>query len=172
MNNEDKIKIVIVEDDDEIRFAFQNLINDEQGLICDKGYSNCEEAIKNFEIDSPDLILMDIELPGISGIEGIKKIKSISSSANIIAVTVHENDEIVFDALCAGASGYLTKNISTQKLIDSIREAVSGGAPMSTNIARLVVNSFHKNIKSPLKPARNQSTSAFIKREKLYNDCR
>jgi DNA-binding NarL/FixJ family response regulator len=93
---------------------------------------------------------MDIELPGMNGIEAIAKIKAIQPQTQVVVITVYENDELVFKALCEGASGYLTKNMPLQKLIESLKELENGGAPMSTNIARLVVSSFHKNRQSPL----------------------
>ncbi|MEO8398599.1 MAG: response regulator transcription factor [Ignavibacteriaceae bacterium] len=150
--NREKIRVIIVEDDELIRESFASFINETDLFYCVNNYEYCEDAIENLGSDNPQIILMDIQLPGISGIEGIKKIKKINSNINIIIVTVHENDKTVFDALCAGASGYLTKNISPQKLIDSIKEVYNGGAPMSTNIALMVVKSFHKNIQSPLSP--------------------
>lgn len=148
----EKIKISIVEDDEIIRESTFSLINDSASFECVSAYERCEDLIFNINDDAPDIILMDIELPGISGIEGIKRIKKLNPAIDIIAVTVHENDSMVFDALCAGASGYLTKNISPEKLLAAIGEAVKGGAPMSTCIAKMVVQSFHKNINSPLSP--------------------
>jgi DNA-binding NarL/FixJ family response regulator len=146
------IRVVIVEDDDIIRNSFVTLLGSSNRFDCVADYSNCEAAIKNLMNDNPDVILMDIELPGISGIEGITKIKKIQQDVDIITVTIHNDDNRVFQALCAGACGYLTKNISPEKLMDSIEEAYNGGAPMSTNIARMVVQSFQRNTKSPLSP--------------------
>ena len=103
-------------------------------------------------MDEPDIVLMDIGLPGISGVEGIKRIKRARPKIDILTVTVHDEDEIVFNSLCAGASGYLTKNITPQRLIEAIKEVKQGGAPMSTNIARLVIRSFQKSTVSPLTP--------------------
>ena len=109
-----------------------------------------EDAIKNVDADMADIYLMDIELPGMSGIVAIPKIKKIKPELQIVVVTVYENDELVFKALCEGAAGYLTKNIPPEKLISSLIELENGGAPMSTSIARLVVSSFHRNRQSPL----------------------
>jgi DNA-binding NarL/FixJ family response regulator len=145
-----KKRIVVVEDDPIIREAFTTLINQSGDYVIEKAYSNAEEAIKNINNDSSDIYLMDIELPGISGIEAIPKIKQVNRNIQIVVVTVYENDELVFKALCEGASGYLTKNTPPQKLLDSLKELESGGAPMSTNIARMVVSSFHRNRQSPL----------------------
>lgn len=146
------IRVLIVEDDDLIRDSFVSLLETSQKFECVAKYDNCETAIKNLPKDNPDVVLMDIELPGISGIEGIAKIKKIKQDVDIITVTIHNDDNKVFQALCAGACGYLTKNISPEKLMDSIEEAYNGGGPMSTNIARMVVQSFQRNTKSPLSP--------------------
>ncbi len=166
--DKEKIKVVIVEDDSLIRESFAGFVNETEELDCVGNYEYCEHAIENLHKDSPDIILMDIELPGISGIEGIKRIKKINLEIDIIAVTVHDDDKIVFDALCAGASGYLTKNISPQKLIDSIKEAHNGGAPMSTNIARMVIKSFHKSSSSPLSP-RETEVLQLLSKGKSYS---
>lgn len=143
-------RIIIVEDDNIIRNAFVTLIQQSGDYTVANAYSNAEAAIKNVKEDAPDICLMDIELPGMNGIEAIPKIKALSPNTQVVVVTVYENDELVFKALCEGASGYLTKNMPPQKLIDSLKELENGGAPMSTNIARMVVSSFHKNRQSPL----------------------
>lgn len=145
-----KIRVALIEDDSLIREGFNQLINGEENCECVVSYGDCESALKDLENHLLDVVLVDIELPGISGIEGIPKIKTIMPNVNIIVITVHENDQLVFEALCAGATGYLTKNISPTKLIESIMDAHSGGAPMSTQIARMVVSSFQKNLDSPL----------------------
>jgi DNA-binding NarL/FixJ family response regulator len=145
-----KKRIVLVEDDPIIREAFTALINQSADYSIEKAYSNAEDAIKNINSDNSDIYLMDIELPGMNGIEAISKIKQVNAKIRVVVVTVYENDELVFKALCEGASGYLTKNIPPQKLIDSLKELEGGGAPMSTNIARMVVSSFHRNRQSPL----------------------
>jgi DNA-binding NarL/FixJ family response regulator len=143
-------RIVIVEDDPIIRSAFVTLLNQSGDYNVVNDYSNAEAAIKHIKEDLADICLMDIELPGMNGIEAIAKIKAIQPQTQVVVITVYENDELVFKALCEGASGYLTKNMPLQKLIESLKELENGGAPMSTNIARLVVSSFHKNRQSPL----------------------
>ncbi len=144
------IRICIVEDDNLIRDGFALLIDSTYGFQIVNTYYRCEEALKNLDNDRPDVVLMDIDLPGMNGIEGIAKIKKLRPRTNIIVVTVYENDELVFKALCAGAGGYLTKNMQPGKLLEAIRDIQEGGAPMSTNIARMVVASFQKNRNSPL----------------------
>jgi DNA-binding NarL/FixJ family response regulator len=162
------IDVTIVEDDNLIREGFALLINTTPGFKIINTYSNCESAISNLKQDNPDVILMDIELPGMNGIEGVLKIKKIKPDANIIIITVYDNDELVFKALCAGASGYLTKNIPPVKLLDAIKEVYEGGAPMSTNIARMVVKSFQKNTSSPLS-ARETTVLELLAKGKSYH---
>lgn len=166
-DNKGLVRIVIVEDDDVIRGSFVSLLNDNERFICIADYDNCEEAIKRLAMDEPDIILMDIGLPGISGIEGIKRIKNIRPHIDILTVTVHDEGEIVFNALCAGATGYLTKNISPQRLIEAIDEVRNGGAPMSTNIARLVIGSFQRSTDSPL-TSRETQVLQHLSRGKSY----
>lgn len=150
MLNKNITRVVIVEDDDIIRDSFVSLINSSEKFLCIADYDTCEEAIKNLTNDSPRIILMDIGLPGISGIEGIRRIKKVYNQVDIIVVTVHDDDEKVFDALCAGATGYLTKNIGPDRLLESLDEVLKGGAPMTTSIAKRVIRSFQRSTESPL----------------------
>lgn len=143
-------RITIVEDDSIIRNAFVTLIQQNKNYLVVNAYMDAETAIKNLKADEPDICLMDIELPGMNGIVAISKIKAILPKTQVVVVTVYENDELVFKALCEGASGYLTKNIPPARLIESLVELDNGGAPMSTNVARMVVSSFHRNRQSPL----------------------
>lgn len=143
-------RIEIVEDNDVVRDGLQLLISSMSNYLVVGAYISCEEAIKNLEKDMPNVILMDLDLPGMSGIEGIQKIKKSNPEIHIIVITVHEDGEMVFEALCAGASGYITKNANHSRLLDAIDEVQSGGAPMSSKIAKMVVSSFQKNHNSPL----------------------
>ncbi len=136
------ISVSIVEDDKLIREALQDMINESDGFECIGSYLDCESAIKDLGINRPDVMLMDIELPGMSGIEGVKKIKERFPKVDIIMLTVHEDLSLVFQALSAGACGYLDKSTSEEKILDSINEIYDGGAPMSYKIAKLVVSSF------------------------------
>ena len=139
-----KHKVVIIEDNIPLSEGFAEIINHTDDFVVVNRYSNCEDAIDNLNYDSAQIFLMDIELPGINGVEGTKQIKKLLPKAIIIMVTVYENSNIVFDALCAGASGYLTKNLKPDELIDALRETIAGGAPMSIKIAKMVVDSFQK----------------------------
>lgn len=136
------IFVSIVEDDSVIRENLKEIINEIEGYKCVGSYPDCEEFIKNIEDNLPDVVLMDIDLPGISGIEGIKIVKKKYTGVDIVMLTVHEDAELVFDAIKAGACGYLDKSAPERKILESIKEVYNGGAPMTTRIARLVVNSF------------------------------
>ncbi|MBK6536346.1 MAG: response regulator transcription factor [Ignavibacteria bacterium] len=144
------IKVSIVEDDKLILEAIRDLINETDGFNCSGYYGDCESAIEDMKNNRPDVMLMDIELPGISGIEGVKKIKELYPKTDIIMLTVHEDLSLVFQALTAGACGYLDKSASEEKIIESIKEISDGGAPMSYKIAKLVVSSFQKKPESVL----------------------
>ncbi|WKN44455.1 response regulator transcription factor [Tunicatimonas pelagia] len=143
-------KITIIEDNDVVRDGFALLISSVSQHRVVNTYESCEGAIKNLAYDCPDIILMDLELPGMHGVEGIRRIKKLLPEVNILVISVHANSELVFQALCAGASGYITKNAGHSKILDAITEVKKGGAPMSSQIARMVVQSFQKNTNSPL----------------------
>lgn len=141
---------MLIEDDEVLCSAYSRLINDVEDLHVVSTYSSCEKALKHLAEDKPHVILLDFELEGINGVDAIPLIKQKVPRCYIIMLTVYESQEKVLDALANGASGYLTKNSSTTKIIDSIREVLDGGGPMSTNIARMVIKSFQKNQHSPL----------------------
>lgn len=143
-------RVVIIEDNITLKNAFTDIINEDNAFTVVGNYTNCEEAIANIKDDLPNIVLMDVQLPGINGVEGTKKIKKIRPVVNIIIITVYENSETVFDALCAGATGYLTKNTTSKKLLEALHEVINGGAPMSIHIAKMVVSSFKKTIKHDL----------------------
>lgn len=145
-----KKRVLIVEDDQEIRNSFSLIVNSSQKFMVINAYNNCEDAIENIHRDKPEIILMDIELPGMNGIQGTKTIKEKSPHSEIIMVTVYEDSELVFEALKAGASGYITKSANYMELLSALDEIVKGGAPMSSRIARMVIDNYHVNPNSPL----------------------
>ncbi len=136
------IRIAIIEDDPDIRQLLRLLLNGSPGYECQQIFGSCEAGIPALVKTPPDILLMDIDLPGISGIEGVKRLRRELPTLNIIMLTVHEDDEAVFAALCAGAIGYLVKGLPPIQLLAAIDEAQQGGAPMSPGIARLIVQSF------------------------------
>lgn len=150
MNKAQTNNVIIVEDNIEVKNILCEYIKSSDNLFLAGAYDNCIDAIKNLKTDNPRVVLMDIDLPGMNGIEGTKKIKQLSPKTDVIIITVFENSENVFAALCAGASGYLTKNIKCEELLSSIDECLKGGAPMSMKIAKMVVGSFKKNTNTPL----------------------
>jgi DNA-binding NarL/FixJ family response regulator len=156
MYESDTIKIVIIEDDQTIRDGYAFLIGQHEGYTVVSTYVSFDDAAKKIITDAPDVILLDIELPGTNGIEAIPKLKKLLPQAHILILTVYESEKLIFDALTNGASGYLTKNTPAAKIIDSIKEVIQGGGPMSVNIARVVINSFRKNQDSPLSKRETQ----------------
>ena len=145
-----KKRVLIVEDDDEIRNSFSLIVNSSQKFMVVSAYGRVEDAIENLHRDRPEIVLMDIELPGINGIQGTKVIKDKAPHTDIIMVSVYEDSELVFEALKAGASGYITKSANYLELLTALEEITRGGAPMSSKIARMVIDNFHVNPNSPL----------------------
>ena len=136
------IEVSIVEDDPDIRESLALLINGTPGFKCISSFGSCEKAIKGIPKDIPDVVLMDIGLPGMSGIEGIKALKEKLPELDIMVLTIQSDDKVVFEALCAGACGYMIKDTPPAQLLEAIQETRNGGAPMSTLIARRVVQAF------------------------------
>ncbi|MFK8010376.1 MAG: response regulator [Saprospiraceae bacterium] len=138
------IRIIIVEDIDEIRNTIKEHLQSVTDFECVKVFANAEDALGGILISKPDVVLMDIGLPRMSGIECMLKVKQQYAEIKFLMFTVFEEDEKVFDALKAGADGYILKRESIQKIIDSIRELSNGGAPMSKSIALKILKSFRK----------------------------
>lgn len=145
------IQVSLVEDDDNVRESLAILINGSTDFSCLAAYPDCESAMVGIERNPPDVVLMDLALPGKSGIEGIQTLKRKMPDLDIIVLTIYRDKKLVFDALCAGACGYLEKDTQPAKLLEAIRETYEGGAPMSSSIARMVVGSFNKHtVPTPL----------------------
>lgn len=143
--NETKIiRTIIVEDQRDLREGLQILINFTPGFKCLGAFRSMEEALARVKHDLPDVVLSDIGLPGMSGIEGIRILKEKYPDLVILVLTVYDDNEKIFDALCAGASGYLLKHTEPSQLISSVKEAVSGGAPMSPEVASKVIKLFRE----------------------------
>lgn len=148
------ITVGIVEDDRDVRESLALLINGVSGYACVGHYGSCEAGVPALLAAPPDVVLMDIGLPGRSGIEAIRDLKAALPALDVVVLTIHENDAVVFEALCAGACGYLLKDEGPERLLEAIHDVHHGGAPMSTQIARLVVGSFQQAppVPSPLTP--------------------
>ena len=142
------ISVAIVEDIKDIREGLSFILNQSKDCYCVGTFGDAESALKALIADPPDVVLMDIVLPEMSGIDAVRLLKEQVPDIDVLMLTVHSDDQSVFQSLQAGACGYLTKNIAPDRLLDAIREAHAGGAPMTSNIARMVVNSFN-NFRKP-----------------------
>ena len=136
------IKVALIEDRREIREGLSLLIDGTDGFSCTGRYRSMEEALANISHGLPDVVLVDIGLPGMSGIEGIHLLKELHPNLLMLMLTVYDDDERIFDALCAGASGYMLKKTPPARLLESLKEAIDGGAPMSPEVARRVIRLF------------------------------
>ena len=150
MSRDLDIRVCIIEDDETIREGYSYLIGNTPGYKVVSTYPSYEDAAKKIAGDDPDVILLDVELPGVSGVDAIPKLKKLVPEVYILILTVYEQDLIIFRALGNGASGYLTKNTPHEKIISAIHEVMEGGGPMSAHIARMVITSFQRNEASPL----------------------
>jgi len=136
------IRTSIIEDQRDVREGLETLINSAPGFRCVSAFRTMEEALERMDADLPDVILTDIGLPGMSGVEGIRMLRGRHKTIPVVALTVYDDDNDVFTALCAGASGYLLKNTPPARLLESLREVVNGGGPMSPEVARRVIGLF------------------------------
>ncbi|MEM7549120.1 MAG: response regulator transcription factor [Bacteroidota bacterium] len=161
------VRISIVEDNETLLKGLEIMIGSIDKYQVVSTYTNCEDALKNLHVDIPDIILMDIQLDGMSGIEGIEKIKKVLPRVEVIVHSVYEDSDYVFDALQAGATGYITKGSDRMNLIHALDEILNGGAPMSTKIANMVVRSFQRNPASPLSKRETQ-VLALLAKGKTY----
>ncbi len=138
------IRVAIIEDQHEVREGLAALINGTAGFKCAGMYRTMEDALRVLEKEPPDVVLTDLGLPLMSGAEGIRILKERHPSLPIVALTVYNDDEEIFDALCAGASGYLLKNTPPARLLECLKEVINGGAPMSHEVARRVIRLFRE----------------------------
>lgn len=138
------IRMAIIEDDKHIREGLADLIASAPDFRCTMSLSSMEQALVMIERDPPQIILVDIGLPGMSGIEGIRRMKQKYPQMVFLVLTVYEDDDRIFDALCAGACGYLLKKTPSERILESIRDAMNGGSPISPEVAHHVIQLFQK----------------------------
>ena len=138
------VRVAIVEDQREIREGLAALIQGTPGFRCTRVFPSAEQALAALAEDLPDLVLMDIQLPAMSGIEAIRLLKQRHPDVVFLVLSVYDDDERIFQALCAGASGYLLKGTPPARLLDSLREAVDGGGPLSPEVAQRVISLFRR----------------------------
>ncbi|SHF98795.1 response regulator [Pedobacter caeni] len=150
MYNQPEPRIVIIEDDQTIREGYAYLINHTSPYTVVATYPSFDAARNKIARDNPDVIILDIQLPGTNGIDALPILKKLLPEVYIIMLTVYETEKTILDALANGASGYFTKNTPTAKLIEAIRDVVHGGGPMSPDVAKTVILSLQRNPDSPL----------------------
>lgn len=142
-DKENPINVVVVEDDALYRTSIQELINESDRLLCEHTFESCEEALEVVKADNvPEVILLDIDLPGMSGIDGIRHFRKISPATKIIMLTVFDDDDKIFNAVCHGASGYLLKSTTLENISNYITDVFCGGAAMSPAVAAKVLAMF------------------------------
>jgi DNA-binding NarL/FixJ family response regulator len=159
------ITVSIVEDNDQLRATLARLINRSDGFRCLSHFPTGEAALDALPKERPDVVLVDINLPGINGVECVRRLKQAAPEVLAVMLTAYEDTENIFNALAAGAAGYLLKRAPRSELLEAIREVRRGGSPMTTHIARKVVQSFQRAGNSP-QPGDNLST-----REQEVLDC-
>jgi len=159
------IKVSIVEDNDQLRATLARVIGRAEGFQCLSNYANAEAALESLPKDRPDVVLMDINLPGMNGVECVRRLKQVTPEIMPVMLTVYEDTENIFNALAAGAAGYLLKRTKSAELLEAIREVHRGGSPMTTHIARKVTQSFQRAGPS------SQATENLSEREQEVLDC-
>jgi DNA-binding NarL/FixJ family response regulator len=136
------ISVSIVEDTDKLRATLARVLNRAEGFRCLSQYANAEDALKDLPQVRPDVVLMDINLPGMNGVQCVRQLKTLLPQIQVMMLTVYEDTENIFNALAAGASGYMLKRTSSKELLEAIQDVQRGGSPMTMHIARKVVQSF------------------------------
>jgi len=168
------IKISIVEDDDRVRSSLAELIDSIEGFCCVSQHPNAENALVGLVMTRPEIVLMDINLPGMNGVECVRQLKEKLPETQVVMLTVYQNTNIIYSALAAGACGYLLKKSSPEQLIEAIREVHAGGSPMTGLIARKVVASFQQ-IANPVHDyqklsLREREVLDFLSQGQLYRE--
>ena len=159
------ISVSIVEDNEQLRSTLARVIGRSEGFRCVSQYASAEAALEGLRKDKPEVVLMDINLPGINGVECVRQLKQLLPNTQAVMLTVYEDTENIFSALAAGAAGYMLKRTKTPELLEAIREVHRGGSPMTTHIARMVTRSFLKT--GPSAPP----TTNLSEREQEVLDC-
>jgi DNA-binding NarL/FixJ family response regulator len=148
------IRVAIFEDNKHLRETFELLLNHTDGFICAGAWPNCRNIITDLEVNPSDIVLMDIEMPGMNGIEATKLVKEHFPAINILIQTVFFEDDYIFNAICAGASGYILKSTTPEGYIEALKDVQAGGSPMTPGIARKVLQLFKTNLQ-PATPSKD-----------------
>ncbi len=160
------LRVAVFEDKSLLRESLYQLINAAEGLTCVGAFADCNEIIFNMKRTTPQVVLMDIQMPGINGIEGVKIIKENFPDIRIIMQTVVEDDDRIFASICSGASGYLLKNTTPARLLQAIEEVYEGGAPITPAIAQKVLDKFRRQ-----SPTSSEELNTLSVREKEILEC-
>jgi len=150
------ISVSIVEDNDKLRGTLARMLNRAEGFRCVSDYASAEDALKGLPQAKPEVVLMDINLPGMNGVECVRQLKQLLPQTQVMMLTVYEDTDNIFNALTAGANGYMLKRTASKELLEAIQEVHRGGSPMTMHIARKVVQSFQKT-EATAQPAENLS---------------
>src|SRR5262245_12226342 len=159
------IRVSLVEDDPDVRANLASMIDGTPGFQCQATYADGFAALKSIPGNRPDVVLMDINLPGMLGTECVQRLKALAPDVPVLMLTVYDDSEQIFKSLMAGATGYLLKRTPKDKLLEAIREINSGGAPMSRQIARRVVQYFQEVRQVPATPQRAPEVETLTERE-------
>ncbi len=167
----ESIRVSIVEDDARVRDSFSRLIDESSGFRCVSQHRSAEDALRDLPAVQPHVVLMDINLPGMNGVECVRALKTRMPEAQVVMLTVYEDTDLIFGALAAGASGYLLKRTPPDELLRGIRDVHRGGSPMTSHIARKVVQSFRPEdaAEDALSP-REREVLDYLSRGYLYKE--
>ena len=168
------ITVSVVEDDAQVRQSLANILKRGPGVACVGEHGNAEEAVREIPRVQPKVVLMDINLPGMSGVDCVRRLSELAPKTQVVMLTVYDNTEAIFNSLAAGASGYLLKPISSAQLLSAVRDVYGGGVPMTSDIARKVLQTFKQPAPATFDAdnlsAREQEVLDFLAKGYLYKE--
>jgi DNA-binding NarL/FixJ family response regulator len=172
--NDKPISVAIVEDDAQVRHSLEGIVKRGSDVVCVGAFANAEEALQELPRLKPRVVLMDINLPGMDGVECVRKLSGLLPEMQIVMLTVYDNTDAIFNSLAAGASGYLLKPVSAAQLLAAVKDVYAGGAPMTSNIVRKVVQTFKQPVAAAPETenlsAREQEVLDFLAKGYLYKE--
>ena len=170
----DLITVAVVEDDPQVRQSLANILRRSPGVVCIGEHGDAEEAVREIPRVKPKVVLMDINLPGMSGVDCVRRLSELAPQIQVVMLTVYDNTDAIFKSLAAGASGYLLKPISSAQLLSAVRDVYAGGVPMTSDIARKVLQTFKEPAPAPFAgetlTARELEVLNFLAKGYLYKE--